>query len=130
MTSLQCSSAAYLCGSRLLGHLAHDAHDEVAGADEGVEDVDALVGQGAAELRLQHVLHRAHHEIDDGLRGVDDAVGVGHLDGKALEELLVDGVEEALLLGEVVDGGGGGFDGAVEAVQLLQEVVPAEGLAR
>ena len=67
----------------------------------------------------QQVVHGAHHEIDDGLGGVDDAVGVGHLDGKALEEALVDGVQEALLLGVVLDGGGGGFDGVVEAVQLF-----------
>jgi hypothetical protein len=39
----------------------------------------------------------ADHEVDDGLRSVDDAVGVGELGAEALEELLVDGVEEVLL---------------------------------
>ena len=74
-----------------------------------------------AKLLLAECLHRSDHEVHDGLRRIDDAVGVGHLDAEALEELLVDGVQEALLLGEVVDGGGGGLDGAVEAVERLQE---------
>ena len=50
------------------------------------------IAQGAPEFGAQEVVHGAHHEIDDGLGGVDDAVGVGHLDGKALEEALIDGV--------------------------------------
>ena len=37
------------------------------------------------------------------LRRVDDAVGVGDVGREALEELLVDGVEEVLLLGEVAE---------------------------
>ena len=80
--------------------------------------MDAGIAQGPPELVAQEVVHGAHHEVDDGLGGVDDAVGVGHLDGKALEEPLIDGIEEALLLGVIVDGGGGGFDGVIEAVQL------------
>ena len=107
---------------------AHHAHDEVAGADEGVDDVHALVGEGAAELALEDGGHAAHHEVDDRLRGVDDAVRVGDLDGKTLEELFVDGVEEVLFLGEVADGGGGALDGGVEAVQLAQEIGAAERL--
>ena len=112
-----------------LGHAAHEVDDEVAGADKGIEDVDAGIAEGAAELGLQQLLHARDHEIDDRLRGVDDAVGVRHLDGEALEEVLIDGVEEVLLLGEVRDGGGGGLDGDVEAVELLEELVAAEGAA-
>ena len=59
----------------------HDADDEVAGADEGVEDVDAFVAEGAAEFVLQDFFDAADHEVDDGLRGIDDAVGVGLLGG-------------------------------------------------
>ena len=56
--------------------LLHDADDEVAGADEGIEDMYAFVAEGPAEFFLQNLLHAAHHEVDDGLRSVDDAVGV------------------------------------------------------
>ena len=86
-----------------LGNLPHDPHDEVAGAHKGVEDVHASIAQGAAELGAQEMVNGAHHEIHNGLGGVNDAVGVGHLDGKALEEALIDGVQEALLLGVVID---------------------------
>ena len=48
---------------------------------------------------FQHLLDAGAHEIDDLLRRVDDAVRVGHLDRVALEEALVDGVEEVLLVG-------------------------------
>ena len=107
MTSLQCSSLLVLALEGSARDLAHHADDEVAGADEGVDDVHALVGEGAAELALEDGGDAADHEVDDGLGRVDDAVGVGDLDGKALEELLVDGVEEVLLLGKIADGGGG-----------------------
>ena len=76
----------------------------------------------------QDFVHGADHEVDDGLGRVDDAVGVGHLDGVALEEAFVDGVEEVLLVGEIGHGGGGGFDGDVEAVEGLEELVAAEVL--
>ena len=45
----------------------------------------------------QHFVHAGAHEIDDRLRRVDDAVRVGHLDRVALEEPLVDRVQEVLL---------------------------------
>ena len=108
--------------------LAHDAHDEVAGADKGVDDVYALAAEGAAELALEDGGDAAHHEVDDRLRCVDDAVRVGHLDREALEELLVDSVEELLLVREVADGGGSALDGDVEVVQAFEELVAAEGL--
>ena len=60
-----------------------------------------VVAERLAELVLQHLVDAGAHEIDDLLRRVDDAVRVGHLDRVALEEPLVDRVEEVLLLGEV-----------------------------
>ena len=96
--------------------LLHDAGDEVAGSGEGVEDVDAGVGEGFAELGVEDFLDAADHEVDDGLRGVDDAVGVCLFGVEALKELLVDGVEEVLLFGVAGLGLGGFFDGGVEAV--------------
>ena len=77
--------------------------------------MDAGVGEGFAELGVEDFLDAADHEVDDGLRGIDDAVGVGLLGVEALEELLVDGVEEVLLFGVAGLGLGGLFDGGVEA---------------
>ena len=65
-----------------------------------------------AELAFQHLLDARTHEIDDGLRRVDDAVRVGELDRVALEEPLVDRVQEVLLLVEIIDAVGGVLDGA------------------
>jgi len=95
--------------------LLHDADDEVAGAYEGIEDVDAFVAEGAAEFFLQNLFDAAHHEVDDGLRSVDDAVGVGFFGRIALEEALVDFVEECLLLREAGGVFGADFDGFVES---------------
>jgi hypothetical protein len=61
--------------------------------------VDAGVGEGFAEFLLQDFFDAADHEVDDGLRGVDDAAGVGLFGVGALEELLVDSVEQVLLFG-------------------------------
>ena len=106
--------------------LADGAGDEVSGADEGVEDVDAFVGEGFAELLFQNVIDAADHEIDDGLRGVDDAVGVGLFGRESLKEALIDGVEEGLLFAVVVLVVGGVLDGLVEAVELAEKLVAAE----
>ena len=101
-------------------------HDEVARARAGVEDVDVLVAERLAELALQHLGHAGAHEIDDLLRRVDDAVRVGHLDRVALEEPLVDRVQEVLLLGKALDRGRGRLDGQVEPVERFEKVVPVE----
>jgi len=85
--------------------------------------MDARIPQGAAEFGAQQVVHRAHHEIHDGLGSVDDAVGVGQLDGEALEKAFVHGVEKDCFCYSL-NGGGGGFDGQIEAVQFPQEVFP------
>ena len=85
------------------------------------------LGEGFAEMRFQQPLDAGNHEADDGGRGIDDAVGVRHLDAEALEELLIDGVEELLLGAEVGDGGGGVLDGAVEAFEGAEVFVAAVG---
>ena len=108
--------------------LAHHAHNEVAGAHERVDDVNALVRQRTAKLPLQDRGHALHHEIDDWLRRVDDAVCIRHLDRIALEELLVDRVQKVLLLRKVADRLCGALDGDVEAVQSAKKIVAAEGL--
>ncbi len=70
---------------------------------------------------LKHFVDAGAHEVDDGLRRVDDAVGVGHLDGVALEEALVDRVEKALLVARSrAEAAGGVLDGRVEVVQALR----------
>ena len=91
-------------------------------AGEGVEDVDSGVREGFAELLLENLFNGADHEVDDGLRGIDDAVGVGLLGVEALEELLVDSVEEVLLFGVALLRLGGFLDGGVEAVEGLRKV--------
>ncbi len=63
-----------------------------------------------------------------GCGRIDDAVGVRLFGGEALEEALIDGVEEGLLLREVGGVLGVDFDGAIEAVQVFQESVAAEVL--
>ena len=47
---------------------------------------------------------------------------------EALEKLLVNGVEKTLFLGEIVDGGSGAFNGAVESVKIAKKIVSAERL--
>lgn len=65
--------------------LLHDAGDEVAGSGEGVEYMDAGVGERLAELLLEDFVDAAGHKVDDGLRGVDDAVGVGAFSEERVE---------------------------------------------
>ena len=74
-----------------------------------------------AEILFQDVFDAAHHEVHDGLRRVDDAVGVGFLGREALEEALVHGVDEVLLLAIVLGGFGGRLDGAVKAVEVFRK---------
>ena len=107
-----------------LGNLPHDAHDEVAGAHKRVEDMDAFSPKGAPEFGAEQMVHGAHNELDDGLGGVDDAVGVSHLYREALEEAFVNGVQEALLLGVIFDGGRSGFDGVIEAGLAFSGTLP------
>ena len=109
-----------------LDMVADEVDDKVAGAGGGVKDLDALIADGAAKFFLQDLFDAGTHKIDDLLRGVDDAVGVGLLDGKTLEEALIDGVEEALALGPGLDPSGGALDGDIEAVQRFEEFMAVE----
>ena len=119
---MQWSSSAYFWGRLRLLNVAHDVDDEVARAHKGVDDVDILIGKRTPKFLLEDVLNRIDHEVDNGLGGVDNAVDIGGLDRKALEELFVNGVEKCLFLREIVDGGSGQLDGAVETVERFEEI--------
>ena len=56
-----------------------EVDDEVAGPDARVDNEDTLVGEGLAELLLEHLHDAGTHEVHDFLRGVDDARRVGCL---------------------------------------------------
>ena len=60
------------------------------------------------------------------LRRVDDAVGIGDLHRKSLEELFVNGIQEVLLFGVFRYGVGRRLDGSIKPVEVLQELVTAE----
>ena len=81
------------------------------------------------ELVLQHLLHTRTHEIHNLLWGVDNAERVCGLDRVALKEALVDGVQKVLLLAEILDGFGRGFDSQIKSVEGLEEFVPVKGFA-
>ena len=108
-----------------LGDVAHQANDEVAGADEGIDDMHAFIGEGTAEPGLQHMRNAVHHEIDDGLRRVDDAVRIGLLDREALKKLFVDGVKKVLFLREVDERRRLPFDFAVKRIQPAEKFAAA-----
>ena len=112
----------------LAGQAADDVDQEVAGAGAGVENGDAFVAERQAELGLQDVFDALAHEVHNRLRGIDDAVGVRLIFAEALEEALVDGVQEPLLLGIGRDRPRFGFNSDVKVVQPLQEVLAAERL--
>src|SRR5258708_31404567 len=109
-----------------VGDFLHDANNKVTGAYKGIKDVDLAVAQRLAEFFFENLLHTAHDEVDDGLGGIDDAVGVRLFGREALEEALIDGVEEGLLLRKVGGILGVDFYGVIEAVQVFQESVAAE----
>src|ERR1019366_6036875 len=100
--------------------------NEVTGADEGIEDVDAFVAKRAAKFFLQDFFDAAHHEIYDGLRRVDDAAGIGFFGGVSLKEAHVHGVEEVLLLAVLGGVVGVELNGAVEGLEALEEFVAIE----
>jgi hypothetical protein len=70
------------------------------------------------------MFNAGNHEIHERLWGVNDAMRVGHLDAKALEELYR--VEERLFLVKISDGGGSFFDCSVEMLQALAEIITTE----
>ena len=69
-----------------------------------------------------------HHEIDDRLWCVDDAVCICYILGEPLKELLVEGVEEVLFLGEVFAERRRLFNGDVESVQRSKKLVTTHRL--
>ena len=102
--------------------------DKVAGASGGVDDGDALIAELLAKFSFQHFLDGGAHEVDNFLRGIDDAVGICDVDAVTLEEALVDGVDEGLLVAEI-EVFGGFFDGFVELVECAIEVAEIEIVA-
>ena len=95
------------------------ADGEGAGADEGVDDVDALVAEGPAEVPGQGLLSGAEDEVDDLDGRVDDAEGVGGLGQGGLEELVVQLDDDLLPAGVVVDPFGAYSYRVVEALEVL-----------
>ena len=112
---MACSSSGYLCLQ--LGGLAAEVFDQLAdegaGAGGGIEDVDVLVDQVAAEVLLAEPVGAVDHEADDLVRRVDDAEPIGGLGVVDLVEVLVDDLEEGLLLVVAADLGGGRANGGV-----------------
>ena len=105
------------------------AHDEGARAREGIEHVDALVGEARPEMAAQSVVGRAQDEVDDLHRRVDDAQRLGRLRQRLREEALVELGDDALLAAGVVDALGAELHVGVEALEglgLLPERMVAE----
>ena len=72
--------------------------------------MNPAIRKRTVKFGLKNVFNAFHHEIDNGLRCIDDTMRIGNLDRKALEKLLIDGVEEVLFLGEVVNRRCGAFN--------------------
>jgi hypothetical protein len=80
--------------------------------------VNVVAPELFAELPVENLGDRRAHEIDDFLGRIDDAHRVGELDRVALEESLIDRVEEVLFVGPAATRAGGVLDGDVEAVEV------------
>ena len=107
---------------------AHQADDEVAGADECIDDMNAFVGERTREFGFEDMFYAFHHEIDDRLWGIDDAVRIGYVGGIALKKLFIDGIKKMLFLREIDECRRFAFNGAIEPVQVLEECVSAKCL--
>src|SRR5260370_31235538 len=83
-----------LLPQRRLLNLLHDAHDEIACADEWIKSVYFLVAQRPLELLAQNFLNAAHHEVHNRLGCVDYAKRICFFRRISLEETLIDRVEE------------------------------------
>ena len=105
-------------------------HNEVAGADERIEDVNVRGAKRLAKLFLQNVFDATHHEVHDRYGRINDAVRVGYLHREALKELFIDSVQEFLFLGELFNCSRGLFNRHVEPIELLQESIASKGLRR
>ena len=83
------------------GQVVYEAGDEGARAGRGIENLDVVVGEAASEVLLEQVVRAADYEVDHLVGGVDDAEPVCGGGVVGLVEVLVDGLEEALLFGVV-----------------------------
>ena len=95
------------------------ARDEGARAGKGVENVDVLVGERAAELPLQDVSHRADDEVDHLDGSVDYAQLVDRAWRGHLEEFVVQLDDDALASLGIRNVAYGSADIVVELLQLL-----------
>ena len=77
---------------------------------------------------FKHLFDGGAHEVDDLLRCVDDTMGVCDFDAVALEEFLVNGIDEGLLVAEIKIFGSV-FDGFVELIEGAVEVTAIEVVA-
>ena len=110
------------------GDVLHQANDEVAGADERIDDVNTGICERLAEVSFQDMLNAIHHEIDDGLRRVDNAVSIGILDREVLEKALIKRVEESPVSGRHLSRfAGSAFSMAsVEGLQFAEKLGPGQ----
>src|SRR6266496_1627756 len=105
-------------------------NNKISRSNARIEDLHTRRGERGAELTLEDHIDAGTHELDDLLRRIDDTMRVGLPLGEALEETLVDGVEEVLFLRPVVQVLGGIFNGDIEAIQRFEEFMAIEGAAR
>ena len=113
---------------RRTSNVLHQSDDEVARADERINNMNTGIRQRSIELAFKDLFNAVHHEIDDRLWRVDDAVCVRYLHREALKELLVDGVEEVLFLREVLAERGSVLDSSIERVQRFEKLVATKGV--
>ena len=109
---------------------AQQVHNEVAGAGTRVDDENVGARKAFSKFLFQNLDDARAHEVHDGLWRIDNAHRVSHLHRVALEEALIDAVEEVLLLAEVGQYPRRTFNGDVEAVQPLEIVRAIEALAQ
>src|SRR5690606_1156178 len=94
-------------------------YQEGAGADEGVDDVDAFIGQGAPQVLGEGLFGGANDEVDHLDGGVDDAERISGLGQGGSEKLVVQLDDDALPAFVVVDAFGADPHRVVEVRQGL-----------
>jgi hypothetical protein len=77
--------------------------DKSSRPDEGVQDMDIFIGDGAVEFLLQDILDGVEHEIDAFHRSIDDAQFFNCQRESTLEELFIEVLDDGLLAGQVID---------------------------
>ena len=113
--------AIFRCECRSV-KLLHQPHDEIAGADERIDDIHPAIRKCPIEFSFQDMRNALHNEIDNRLRRIDDAVRIRNLDREALEELLIHRVDEVLFLREVDERRGGALNGGIERLEAFEEL--------